>query len=206
MATYAGISAFVREHGAKATASCIICKLWLKLLTKLFRLRPWVQRAPYACRPYKAEAVRLANSVGPDLVVDIGCGIGDIVSKVRAKRRFGFDRDKASIKAAKWLYRQTTFGDAALSDAEIVAEKVAAPIDLLIMVNWTHGISFEDMAAGIAKLKQLIPVKYFLIDSINSDWKNSHRHTRDQLSQLGEIHTSMASKEDVRTWYLVRLS
>ena len=43
-----------------------------------------------SCRPYKREVVDIVNSLRPNSVVEVGCGLGEIVGRACARERFGF--------------------------------------------------------------------------------------------------------------------
>jgi hypothetical protein len=76
---------FLRRHGGRRLASCVFCKLLYRALQLIYRFDPWHASAPYACREYKVRAVDLASSTHSRVVLDIGCGLGDIIGRVRAE-------------------------------------------------------------------------------------------------------------------------
>ena len=77
------------SHSLAARARRLIDRLWLKALCRVFRFDPWHAAAPYSCRPYKSQVVALANSLRPAVALEIGCGLGDILSRVDARERIG---------------------------------------------------------------------------------------------------------------------
>jgi SAM-dependent methyltransferase len=95
---------FLRRHGARRLASCIFCKLLYRALQQIYRFDPWHASAPYACREYKGRAVDLASSTHSRVVLDLGCGLGDIIGRVRAEKRWGVDKSAAAIAAARRLF------------------------------------------------------------------------------------------------------
>ncbi len=163
---------------------CRCDRIWLRGLRYAFGFDAWHAGAPYACRPYKRTVVELANSLSPRTIVEVGCGLGDIVSRVRAVERYGFDSDLQVIRAARFLHPggvRWIHGDA-LSVADVVPADRA--LDCVIMVNWTHNLSPEQLAACILPL--LTRAGYLILDSIDVDAPSTYRFRHD-FSFLSDV-------------------
>jgi hypothetical protein len=87
-----------------ARIRCRIDRLWLRGLREVFGFDSWHASAPYSCRPYKRSVVELANALRLRTVVEVGCGLGDIVSRIAAVELFAFDCDARLIRAARFLH------------------------------------------------------------------------------------------------------
>lgn len=166
---------------SKATLSDALCcrceRLWLRGMRYVFRFDAWHASAPYSCRTYKRKVVDLANSLSPQTIVEVGCGLGDIVSRVKATERYGFDSDLHVIRAARFLHPggvRWVHGDA-LSVAKLVPTD--RTLDCVIMVNWTHNLSPEQLSAFILPL--LTRVGHLILDSIDLDAPTSYRYRHD---------------------------
>jgi len=170
-----GVKAY--RVGGWATVRCRIDRVWLGALHRLFGFDPWHASAPYSCRPYKRTVVELANSLQPATVVEIGCGLGDIVSRIRAAALFGFDRDARVIRAARFLHGNRVrwiHGDGSCIQRTLPD---GLTIDCLVMVNWIHDLSSERLRALLLPL--LPRVRYLLLDSIDADGPDSYRYKHD---------------------------
>lgn len=131
-------------------------------LQQRFHFGPWHKNNSFYDRPYKALAVQMANELRPKVVVDVGCGLGEILARVDAPLRVGYDTEEGAIKAARLLYgRRATFLSGSLQD---VREK---RIDLLILLGWAHVLSPEKLAALLEPL--LGRCTYLLLDTINNE-------------------------------------
>src|SRR5882724_2411371 len=78
-----GVRDFVFRFGESAVIKrlrCLFERAWLRTIRRVFRFDEWHANAPYACRPYKKSVVDLANSLRPNTVVEVGCGLGEILS------------------------------------------------------------------------------------------------------------------------------
>lgn len=72
-----------------------------------------------------------------DTIVEIGCGLGNILKLARFDNKIGFDLDPQVIKAAKltnW-FRRIEFRRGTFLEATEVQD-----IDVLVAVNWVHNL------------------------------------------------------------------
>jgi SAM-dependent methyltransferase len=156
---------------------CRIDRVWLGGLRRVFGFDSWHAEAPYSCRSYKRKIVELANSFEPSTVVEVGCGLGDILSRVRAGERFGFDSDAGVIRAARFLHPGKVHW--IHGDATRVAHAipVRCRIDCLIMVNWIHNLKPEQLEALLVPL--LPRTQYLILDAIDAAGPVSYRFKHD---------------------------
>jgi SAM-dependent methyltransferase len=168
----------------------------------------WHAGASYASRTYKARTVALVESLKPETVVEIGCGLGEILARTSAKKRFGFDQDPAVIAAARVLHgRSVSFHLAALAAPARIAEIVAGPIDVLIMVNWPHELSIDEIDAALRRLTESTAVSYLVIDAIAEHLEGyQHHHSPADLSRLGEVASVVDGGDGIRQLYAIRIA
>ena len=164
------------SHSMAARTRRVIDRLWLNALCRVFSFDPWHAGAPYSCRPYKCQVVALANSVRPVVAVEIGCGLGDILSRVDACERIGVDSDAGVVRAARFLHPSIAWihGDASAATRFLTDGKT---VDCLIMVNWIHALGEEVLEAILAPL--LKRTRYLIVDSIDPGGPASYRHKHD---------------------------
>ena len=193
------------QTGAWRAVRCRVDRLWLGALRHFLQFDSWHASAPYSCRPYKKVVVDLVNSLRPDTVVEVGCGIGDILSRVRARERFGFDIDSAVIRAARFLHpgrvRWISGGAASIEQNIPPGQR----IDCLIMVNWIHNLSPEQLAACVLPI--LPRVGHVLVDSIDCDAPSSYRfrHDFEFLSGVAERVSVTRAPREPRTLVLFKV-
>ena len=91
--------------------------------------------------PYVADIVRYLNGRpenGRQSVVEIGCGLGDILRPLRFRARTGLDREREVVRAARArgrLQRGLQF-----DVFEFPASALEGRHDAIVMVNWIHAI------------------------------------------------------------------
>jgi SAM-dependent methyltransferase len=156
---------------------CRIARLWLGVLQRVFHFDPWHSNSPYSCRPYKRVVVGIINSLRPISVVEVGCGLGEILSRTCARERFGFDSDPAVVRAARFLHPRGARWVAA--DASAVRELLPGEqgIDCLVMINWIHNLGPDQLAECVLPL--LPRARYVLLDAIDHDAPPSYRFRHD---------------------------
>jgi len=185
---------------------CRIERIWLKALRYIFQFDAWHANAPYACRPYKKSVVALANSLRLHTAVEIGCGLGDILSRVNAQTRYGVDLDPRVIRAAQFLHpRQIIWiaGPAAILDRKMAPSE---SIDCLIMVNWIHNLSSEELTGVLAPL--LPRTRYLILDAVDKDAPASYRFRHDLAFLTGRATQLVAVRvpHEPRRFLLFRTS
>ena len=189
-----------RRMGLLRLVRCRFDLLWLRVLQRHFEFDPWHALAPYACRSYKRLVVDIVNRLAPGTVVEIGAGLGELLAHIDAPRRFGYDIDPGVVRAARFLHRRgITFvhGDA--------TQVIDAPIDVLILVNWIHNLSSNELSE---LLEPLMPrTTYLLLDAIDLDGPSSYRykHTFDFLNGNADLVSITRAPDEPRSFHLFRV-
>ena len=82
---------------------CAVERIKYKLLFHDLNLDPWHLSGTFYCRNYKIKTLEMINRIKPDYYIDIGCGIGELLNKVKLKStsKFGFDIDERLLPAIK---------------------------------------------------------------------------------------------------------
>lgn len=176
-------------------------------LQKAFGFNRWHVRSPFPRRAYKARVVEMINSFSPETVVEIGCGLGEIVSRTKARNRFGFDLEAAVIAAAGRPHGPSAVfqqGDLRLPGE--IARAVRRPIDVLVAVNWPHMLPYDDLAHALREFAANLPVSILVIDTIRPERSGyEYHHTIDDLRRLGTILTSVSGGDGIRDIHAIKL-
>jgi hypothetical protein len=143
----------------------------------------------------------------PDVAVEIGCGLGEIISRVKAERRYGFDIDAQAITTAAHLSgHRANYSPASLFETEVIRKKIQEPnIDVLIMVNWPHALHMKELRDALAGLNTNIPIRKVIIDTIRPGaMKEAHiQHSRQDLEMLGTIRQTMDGGDGMRDIHIL---
>jgi len=157
-------------HAEKNQLTSIVwlpAKVWRRLLKLVFRFDDWHVNI-IADRLYAQAIVRHCNNK-PDRtsVVEIGCGLGDIIRRLKYGIKLGLDMDQHVIRAAKFnsclslspvTFRQFTFPD----------DELEHEYSTIITVNWVAEIQPDVLKANLEKYfsSNLLPGGQIIIDTV----------------------------------------
>jgi hypothetical protein len=144
----------------------------LSLLRRVYGFNCWHVAAPLSARPYRADISKLVNSLYPKYVVEVGCGLGITLSLINSPYRHGYDLDEGAIRAARFLRGngiKFTTGD--------MTAVIEDYIDVLILVNWIHDYSPEQLASWLNPLKGR--TRYLLLDAIDINNPLNYKYKHD---------------------------
>ena len=183
----------------------IIKRVYYAWLQKKYGFDKWHSATPFEARAYKKGVVQLASQLDVKSVVEIGCGLGEIISRIDANERIGVDRELAVIKAARQL-NKSKCKFFTMDLARFTEEFPNDHFELLIMVNWIHEISWKDLSQSIKDIQAKFDVKYLLVDSVDKaiDGFQNH-HNEDKFSSLGPIVDMRLGLDFARSLYIINI-
>jgi 2-polyprenyl-3-methyl-5-hydroxy-6-metoxy-1,4-benzoquinol methylase len=127
-------------------------------------------------RKYPNDIANYLNSRNLNSLCELGCGLGDISLKVRAKNKSGRDISPEVISAAK-VYSFLRFQKLDFQVLDISSEELIDKYDAIIMVNWPHNINpmkLQLIVHSIIK-KNLNKGGCMILDTIeNTKYKYNH--------------------------------
>lgn len=198
--TVRGAIGRLRRAGVRRVLRCRAERVVIGALRRYYRFDRWHAEGVYSCRPYKRTVVELVNGLAPSTVVEIGSGLGDILSRVRAPRRRGYDIDPAVVRAARFLHgRRVSFVTGGAADVE------EERIDVLIMVNWIHNLSPVELES---LLRPLVPrTLYLVLDAIDESAPETYRYRHDFafLSTVADRISVTRPRGESRSFHLFRV-
>lgn len=162
----------IRRTGWGQSLRINLDRAGLKVLQRLYRFHPWHADAPLSARPYRHVVAGMVNGIYPPVrcVVEVGCGLGFILFLIKAADRNGYDVDAGAVRAARFLNgRGVSFSVGNMGTI------VQSQIDVLILVNWIHELSHEQLGEW---LEPLLPrTRFLLVDAIDpqlTDYRFAH--------------------------------
>ena len=132
----------------------------LSLLQVIYGFDQWHVDSPLLARPYRRIVAKMVNGLAPKSVIEVGCGLGSLLSLIDAPARTGYDCDKGAIRAVRILNtRRICFVHGSI-------EKIPANrVDVLIMVNWIHDVKPELLHYWLSSL--LPNIRFLMVDAID---------------------------------------
>lgn len=132
---------------------------YMQMINK-YHFDPW-HLSPYEWKEYAQACVRYLNTQNCKTVVDIGCGLGEILRHIKADKKIGLDLQEEVIMAARELN-----GEKIDFLAGSFGELTEHPIDYLITLNFMHGRTEEEWAETYHTAAVQNDVAHFVVDTV----------------------------------------
>ena len=149
---------------------CLNQRVYYKILFRNKSIYKWHLSGTFYCRKYKMISLEIINSLKPDIYIDIGCGLGEILSKVNldSKFKYGYDPDSrlknliSLLHKDKFLFFENQ--EKLLRTSSLMKKK--NDIVIISMLNFVHNISISEIEYRISKFYEKIGTFVLLIDAI----------------------------------------
>jgi SAM-dependent methyltransferase len=120
------------------------------------------------------ECVKLINKITKEKewthVVEIGCGIGNILRKVKVKNKTGYDISPSAIRAAIFLAKKNKIKYLVGSFNNVKNEC----FDCLITVNFMHEIPINMLKEFYNNILTDNEIEYLIVDTVGDSYKYQH--------------------------------
>lgn len=160
------------EVGAKNVFIGSIKRIRYFFLQKKYGFDKW-HISPMEHRKYAQEVIRYINTQPNSVkkVIDIGCGLGDVIRYIKAEEKLGYDLDDAAIKVARTLgkHDKTKYVIGSFDDI-----KSGQEIDYLITLGFMHGGDEKVWIEPYRKVSEENLIKNIIVDVIPEGKDNAH--------------------------------
>lgn len=170
----------ISEVGLYNTVKGTLKREYYKILQRIHGFDSW-HVSPYELRGYAHTVAKYVSNkdCGNNLIVDLGCGMGEIISNIRHSNRVGYDPDQKIISLApvvhKWgsgkgvIFRHGSF-DQLCDDYE-----KGTTVEYLITLAFMQGSTEDHWVDAYHKVAEELDVKHFLIDTHKEGFNGAHR-------------------------------
>lgn len=154
-------------------------RLFRRVLLFIFKFDKWHINT-LTERSYANDIIKHVNSRPENerqSLVEIGCGLGDIIRNAKYRNRLGFDMDANVLKAASFLSRLYANGTVSFDVFEFPKSTLNGKHDVLILVNWIHHIAPEVLRTKLEEYftNHLNTNGELIIDTVqNQGYKYNH--------------------------------
>lgn len=144
--------------------------MYRKTVCKLFKVEEWHYGSGAEQRPYSICTYNLINGMKPlGKVVEVGCGLGDILSKIETKNKVGYDINPNVIKASKIIHPKLKTCVGSFDDIR------NEEIDILYCVDVLHILPDNDFRKKYEELIEENKIENIIVDFVPSPpYQNSH--------------------------------
>lgn len=134
--------------------------------------------SPYEHRKYAQVVAEYVNKQRCDgnAVIDVGCGMGEIISHISQKNCYGYDLDKTIIDVAKKvktgsnvIFREGSFDEIAQ------CPEGRMDIEYMITLNFLHGSPEEKWVDSYKLVCDAHNIRHFIVDVLPEGVNGSHK-------------------------------
>jgi hypothetical protein len=130
----------------------------LMMRIKTFRAKNWHEKTSFYSRGYRKACVEIINFMDFDVVFEMGCGQGEILKRIKAKKIFATDIDSS---VAIHLPKNVQFLSNILS-----LPFESGSRNLFLAVNFHHSMDNIQFIQDVAKSGKF---SHLILDSINEE-------------------------------------
>ncbi len=135
---------------------------YCRKIQEKFNIDQW-HAIPYEHKEYAVKIVNYLNKLlrGSEEIVEIGCGTGDIIRRLRGRKLFGYDIDEKVIACARTLDKKhkVSFYTGSFDDIGYGRD-----IDYFITLGFMHGEDESFWRPHYQKISQNNNIHYFVVD------------------------------------------
>lgn len=161
----------------------IISHLVRNTLQKIYKFDKW-HLFSYHDKPYAMDIVKYCNNMTiRNNALEIGCGLGDMIRRLKFIHKMGFDLSPEVLNAAS-LLSKTSFSKVNFSVFDFLKDPVIGSFDLIICVNWIHAIEIDLLKSKLQTIFQnnLSAGGKMIIDTVQGE-SYEHNHSIELLTK-----------------------
>lgn len=153
-----------KEVGVKNCIKGAVLRQKYIRMQKKYGFEEW-HFSPYEWREYLQKTAAYINLHDAEKVIDIGCGLGGLLSHINAASKIGLDIHEEVIMAARALNNESiTYRVGSFS--EVIGEK---NVDYLITLGFTHGGTEETWKEPYHTIAEKNDIRNFVVDTVPED-------------------------------------
>ena len=187
---------------------CIKERIYFRIKFHKLDIDKWHLNGTFYCRKYKQFALEIINNLKPRLYIDIGCGLGELLSKVKLEDslKIGYDKDSRLSKTQGILNNKFKF----FSKEELFLNHLSKlknthkPI-VISMLNFIHNLSNQELKGMIENYYKIIGPYTLILDNIYDEGKeykyNHHNYLFNHDGLLKYFH----KVDKLRSLYCLRI-
>lgn len=153
------------------------------MIVKILNIDSW-HEGDYMSKEYAKYTVNIVGRISQNdrgiKVVEVGCGLGDVIGNIKYKNKLGFDLDKRIVLGAKILHPLTKFSVGSFSDVHEMQ-----PL-CLIAVNILHFLDPDYVVRVFGDIKNNNMLKYVVIDELHDTCGTVYKYEYNGLRLLGD--------------------
>ena len=135
-------------------------------LKRKYGFQDWHWRTPDNARTYREVVIDIINNdICPNVCVDMGCGMGFVIDKIKAEYKYGIDIDEKVIGAANEWHKENKTLDFMIGGYSALSHIRHDEIDCLLILGVIFDSKFEDIVCIINEIKHYKKINTLVFDS-----------------------------------------
>lgn len=159
----------IKEVGCLNTVRGSFKMIYYYFLQKKYGFNKW-HISPFELRKYIQDAARYINQSNPKAVIDIGCGLGELLRHISAESRIGYDLDFKNIQCACRLDHSGGIQFHTGSFERVKGQTA----DFLVTLNFTAGMTESDWRPVYERFLNNNNIKMVMADILPAVDGNHH--------------------------------
>ena len=186
---------------------CIYQRIKYRILFNNFKIDPWHLSGTFYCRKYKTKTLEIINRIKPDYYIDIGCGLGEILSKVdlKNKNKFGFDIDNKLELAIKKTNPNFYFSSDKEEFFDLLRKKIEGENKKIVvsLLNFSHTITEKKLYVYLDTLNKILGPYILITDSVFDKSKEYKYHHKSFFDKQEKIIEYIERIDQIRSLYCI---
>ena len=168
-------------------------KLFRILLMLIFRFDYW-HTSPLDNRKYAIDIISALNiRISRGSIIEIGCGLGDILTKANYKRKYFYDISPEVLKASAFMQKfSKTSSINYYKTFDLLNDSLDNDLrfDAVVLVNWIHGVESQVLKLRLSKIikNNLNKGGMIILDIIEDNSVYKFNHAIDNLLDLQKFN------------------
>lgn len=177
------------------------------LLARVYGFDAWHYRVVRENCGYFSKVRAVHDALDPIVAIEIGCGLGEVITGLSARVRIGIDRDPAVIEAARWLHKRSArfFALSHCPGGELYAGERGRVC--LLFLNWFHAVVPEDVRDSVRTHIERFRPTHLIFDVVNegvADYK--YKHDPQLLREFGSTASIVDAGDRIRRLVVVEVA
>jgi len=167
----------IGEVGLKNVLIGTIKREQYKIMQKKYGFNSW-HISPYELREYAQVVAKYVSEQDCEdkLVVDVGCGMGEVISNIKQSNRFGYDLDDVVIGLAPSVHNKEKVEYRCGSFDELCKDfDAGTKISYLITLGFMQGSTEEKWIDYYHKVANHFDIDHFIVDTLKEGINGAHR-------------------------------
>ena len=189
---------------------CLMQRIYYRFKFRNYDIYKWHLNGTFFCRRYKRKTVEIINCFNPKIYIDIGCGLGEVLSRVNIEsyRKLGYDLDLRLRNLIPLIFKKDFLFFSNENSLYKYANKLEHSKDdiiVLSMLNFIHDISEKNLIKIIENHHKNLGRYILIVDNIFVKSKVYKFNHHSFLIKHDGLIKYWSKVDDMRSLYCIQI-